>query len=60
MKPFKVKKDVAPGGYTQFWTESKPPVVIVTKFPQPHIPTTLVSKVNPPGKYVQFVYNDVS
>lgn len=56
MKPFRLGKSVDPGGYMQFWGEKKPPTVIVTKFPQPKMPLTLITKVHPRGDFVEFVH----
>jgi hypothetical protein len=56
MKPFKLNKNANPGGYMQFWTGQKPPVLIVTKFPKPHVPLKLITKVEPQGNPIEFVY----
>lgn len=57
MRKFRIGKRVKPAGYMQFW-DRHPPVLVVIRFPQPKMPLKLITKVNPLGEYVEFVYSD--
>lgn len=54
MKPYRLRKGVAPAGYLQFWKDH-PPVLIVHQLPRPRVPRRLITDVHPPGPRIEFV-----